>query len=245
MAEKSRKSKSEPKAKATKARQAKKTSSPPEKKKTARRSPRKAKARVEPETAPAEPPMGTRAPARLEDSQNRLQESLDGFFLRNEEGPFEGGMAVRSPRLAQEREYLSFRLSNEIFAVDIQFLREIIKPPVATPVPRTEALILGVFSLRGDILPLVDLRRFLRLDEAPVTRASRVLVMQLPRESVGLLVDQVRHVLSLTDDDIEPPPAVFGRMETEHLVGVGRYEGEMITLIDLREAVRLDPYVNK
>ena len=172
-------------------------------------------------------------------------EALDGFFLRDEEGGFDGGLAVRSSRQAEEREYLSFRLADEIFAVSIDFIREIMKPPISTPMPRTEPVILGVFSLRGDILPLVDFRILLRVDESPMTRKSRVLVVKLSSESVGLLVDEVMNVLRFAEDDIEPPPAVFGRMEAEHLLGVGRFEGVMITLIDLEEVVRLDPFVHK
>ncbi|MBW2699239.1 MAG: purine-binding chemotaxis protein CheW [Deltaproteobacteria bacterium] len=211
------------------------------------------KARPSRQKTPVTPPSDEDPPkaalsAQSEETAKPRQgfvDSLDAFFLRPEEGGFDGGLAVRRSSQAEEREYLSFRLADEIFAVSIDFIREIMKPPVSTPMPRTEPVILGVFSLRGDILPLVDFRILLRVDESPVTRKSRVLVVKLSDESVGLLVDEVMNVLRFAEDDIEPPPAVFGRMEAEHLVGVGRFEGVMITLIDLEEVVRLDPFVCK
>jgi purine-binding chemotaxis protein CheW len=62
-------------------------------------------------------------------------------------------------------------------------------------------------------------------------------------ELVGLLVDEVRHVIRLKDEDIEPPPGVFDRVEAEHIVGVGRQEGEMYTLLDLDSVIQIDRYL--
>ena len=72
---------------------------------------------------------------------------------------------------------------------------------------------------------------------------TRILIVQLKDEMVGLLVDEVRHVIRLKDEDVEPPPGVFDRMEAEHIVGVGRQEGEMYTLLDLDSVIQIDRYL--
>jgi len=140
-------------------------------------------------------------------------------------------------------EYLSFALSDELFAVNILHIKEIIKPPMITEVPRTEPVILGVLSLRGTIVPVVDLRRRLNLAVEPQTRKSRILIAEISYNLTGLLVDEVRQVIRLREDDIEQAPGVFDRAEAEHIAGVGRHEGEMYTLLDLESVVQIDKYI--
>ena len=106
-------------------------------------------------------------------------------------------------------------------------------------------MILGVLSLRGMIVPVVDLRLLIGLDELPQTRRSRILIVDADGELIGLLVDEVRHVIRLGEQDIEAPPPLFGRTETEHMLGVGRFDGEMYTLIDLLSIVDLDRFIDK
>lgn len=169
------------------------------------------------------------------DDPDRLEANApDIHFLSSETM---GGEAMQ--------EYLSFRLSDELFAVSILFIKEIIKPKVFTDVPRTAPVILGVLSLRGTIVPVVDLRLLIGLDELPQTRRSRILIVNAGDELVGLLVDEVRHVIRLGEHDIEPPPPVFDRTETEHMLGVGRFDGEMFTLIDLLSIVDLERFIDK
>ena len=140
-------------------------------------------------------------------------------------------------------EYLCFRLANELFAISIMFIREIIKPTTVTDLPRTEPEILGILSLRGTVVPVVDLRRLLGLDRTPGTRRARILIVDTQDELVGLLVDEVRHVIRLREDDVEPPPAVFGRSETEHMLGVGRVDGEMYILLDVHSVIKLEKFI--
>ncbi len=141
-------------------------------------------------------------------------------------------------------EYLSFRLADEQFAVSILYIKEIIKPSIFTSLPRTDPVVLGILSLRGTIVPVVDLRLLLGLEEQQQTRSSRILIVNSGGEQIGLLVDEVRHVIRLRDEDIEPTPAVFGRSEMEHMLGVGRYDGEMFTLVDLQAVVQLERLVH-
>jgi purine-binding chemotaxis protein CheW len=177
--------------------------------------------------------------------------ALEEFFVSPDEMDAAGAMSLdlyrdeMDTRLRAEgvQEYLSFVLADESYAVNIFHIKEIIKPPMITEVPRTERVILGVLNLRGMIAAVVDLRRRLGLEAAEQTRKSRILIVQLRDELVGLLVDEVRHVIRLKDEDIEPPPGVFDRVEAEHIVGVGRQEGEMYTLLDLDSVIQIDRYL--
>ncbi len=187
-----------------------------------------------------------------DDTQNKQREAmLKEFFASNEELDAVGAVALDMYqeqhgvmlRAAGVTEYLSFTLDNELFAVNIFHIKEIIKPPAITEVPRTEPVILGILSLRGTIAPVVDLRRRLGLKAAPVSRKSRILLVFLQQEMIGLLVDEVRHVVRLREEDIEPPPGVFDRTEAEHILGVGRQHGEMYTLLDLNSVIQIDKYL--
>ena len=187
----------------------------------------------------------------VEEPKDDHVRALQEFFVSPDEMDAAGAMSLdlyrdeMDTRLRAEgvQEYLSFVLADESYAVNIFHIKEIIKPPMITEVPRTERVILGVLNLRGMIAAVVDLRRRLGLDAAEQTRKSRILIVQLRDELVGLLVDEVRHVIRLKDEDIEPPPGVFDRVEAEHIVGVGRQEGEMYTLLDLDSVIQIDRYL--
>jgi chemotaxis signal transduction protein len=192
------------------------------------------------------------SPDALEAAASAFERALDEFFVSPDDQDRFEASAPDIHLLASEatsgeavQEYLSFRLSDELFAVSILFIKEIIKPPVFTAVPRTAPVILGVLSLRGTIVPVVDLRLLIGLDESPQTRRSRILIVDADGELIGLLVDEVRHVIRLGDQDIEPPPALFGRTETEHMLGLGRFDGEMFTLIDLLSIVDLERFIDQ
>jgi purine-binding chemotaxis protein CheW len=222
------------------------------KKKKAASSPKRPKKTPAPKTkTKKEPPEPAVSPVSTVDDDPHTR-ALDEFFASASELETVGSMSLDlyrdqlDSRLRAEgvQEYLSFVLANETFAVNIFGIKEIIKLPLITEVPRTEPVILGILSLRGTIAPVVDLRRRLNLETTPQTRKSRVLIVQSVDGLAGLLVDEVRHVIRLKDENIEPPPGVFDRAEAEHIVGVGRHEGEMYTLLELESVVQIDRFIN-
>ena len=199
----------------------------------------------------ASPPVLSSPPVPAEpEAPGRSRDVLDEFFAAPEE-VVHGGVSLEARDGGNEasrgaldaHEYLTFRLAEENFGLSILHIKEIIKPPLITPVPRTQEVILGILSLRGTVVPVVDLRRRLGLDAGPQTRKTRILIVQMESDLIGLLVDEVRHVIRLRESDIEPPPAVFGRVEVEHLRGVGRQEGEMYTLLDVASVVQIERYL--
>jgi purine-binding chemotaxis protein CheW len=144
------------------------------------------------------------------------------------------GYARRDRADEYQSEVLAFGLGREEYALDIQRIREIIKVRPMTEVPRAPSFIPGIISVRGAIVPVVDLRQRLRLVADPASKSSRILLVAKEAETYGLLVDDVRQVVRMRDEDIEPPPPMIGGVEAEFLSGIGRpRDGRMLILLHL------------
>jgi purine-binding chemotaxis protein CheW len=146
-----------------------------------------------------------------------------------------GSRAVRrSGEGGKRTEYLAFMLAGETYAVKIAVVAEILKPPPITEVPRAARNVLGVISVRGKLVTVVDLRRRFRLVESPVDRKSRILLAEAgDEEQIGLLVDEVMQVYRLAENEIEPAN-VLGGDQPAHIAGIGRPPGALLILLDLR-----------
>jgi len=136
------------------------------------------------------------------------------------------------------REFLVFLLVGELYGVDLTRIKEILSPPPITPVPRSARDVVGVCSVRGLLVTVHDLRRKLRLAERPLTRRARILLATSEAgEVIGLLVDEVRQVVRLSEAEIEVAASALGGDVAEHVLGVGRPEGAFLILLDLRAIV--------
>jgi purine-binding chemotaxis protein CheW len=136
------------------------------------------------------------------------------------------GWSRRGRQAHWHQEVLAFDLGPELYGVDIKRLRAIVTRRPVTEVPRTPPYLLGIVSLRGQVVPLVDLRRRLGLPPVEPGRSTRILVVDHAGEPFGLLVDGVRQVVRLAEEEIEVrPPALAGR-ESEFVAGIARPEAE-------------------
>jgi purine-binding chemotaxis protein CheW len=118
-------------------------------------------------------------------------------------------------------EVLAFKLASETYALPLAGVQEILKPPRITRVPRAAHEILGIVSVRGRVTTVIDLRRRLRVREAPVDKNTRVLLIDAGKEVLGLLVDAVLQVYRLFEDEVELASAV-GSDLNEYVMGIGR-----------------------
>ena len=131
------------------------------------------------------------------------------------------------------RELISFRIGAQEFCVDIMSVREIRGWTVATPLPRTPDFVRGVINLRGAVLPIVDLGARLGLGAADPTARHVIIVAQVQNQIVGLLVDAVSDILTVTDDMIQPTPDVASDMVRTFVRGLLAIEGRMVSFISL------------
>jgi purine-binding chemotaxis protein CheW len=131
------------------------------------------------------------------------------------------------------RELISFRVGVQEFCVDIMAVREIRGWTAATALPRSPGFVRGVINLRGAVLPIVDLAARLGFDSAEPTARHVIIVAQIGSQMVGLLVDAVSDILTVTDDVIQPTPEVASDTAKTFVRGLLAIDGRMISLIGL------------
>ena len=136
----------------------------------------------------------------------------------------------------REIELLSFLLGSEEYTVLVDDVREVLKVRDRTLVPNAPDYILGVTSLRGAMLPIIDLRTRLGLAAGESGEKSRIIVVHVADESVGLLVDRVTGVLRVSPDEIKPAPDNI-EQGAEYLRGIVRKNDKLYILLDLVKAV--------
>jgi len=167
-------------------------------------------------------------------------EALDELFagaadidLATEEIYLQGLQDQDAAANIEKQQWLTFGLGGEHYAVDIRYVRELIKPREITDIPRVPDFILGIISLRGIIVPIFDLRRRLKLEAAEIDLNTRIVVCEQGDRVAGLLVDNITQVVKFSEQEIEPPPAVLSGLDRELVEGVGRVQGKMVVLLDL------------
>jgi len=119
------------------------------------------------------------------------------------------------------REFLAFLLGPEAYALPLSCVREIMRVPTITEVPRAPYEVLGIVSVRGQVTTLIDLRRKLKVAEAPISTRTRVLLVDQGDEILGLLCDRVLQVHRLSEDEVEMS-SVLGREASSYVMGIGR-----------------------
>ncbi len=150
----------------------------------------------------------------------------------------ESGASISEP-LYNQMQVVSFRLYKEIYALNILYVQEIIKPLSVTHVPLASPWIAGVINLRGQIIPLIYLSRRLGLEQATYQRDTRFVIVRSREQSVGFVVDEVLEVLRLNADKTEPPPGHLDYREYIHTVS--KQERGMVMVLDLNKILYHHP----
>ncbi len=135
----------------------------------------------------------------------------------------------------QESQLVAFHLANEVYAVDISAINEIILLPEITHIPHTSQDILGVINLRGKIIPILDLRKRLGLPSAEASRATRVIVVEQAESAVGMIVDDVVGVVKIQSGEVEPPSELITNLDTDYIRGVGKVADSLLILLNLSQ----------
>lgn len=136
-----------------------------------------------------------------------------------------------------ERQLVVFDLAGEIYGVNIETVREIIRMQAVTYVPDAPDFVEGVINLRGRVIPVIDLRRRFGLTVTEETSDSRVLVVDSEGEDLGVIVDAVTEVQRIPEDSIEPVSSLVSTEQSDYIVGITKVGEQLIILLDLDRAI--------
>ncbi len=136
-------------------------------------------------------------------------------------------------------EVISFKLGDEIYGVKIDYVREILKPLEITPVPRTPSYLKGVTSLRGEIIPVFDLKERLGLEGIQQDKKRRILILSIRNETIGAVIDEVLGVIKLLKGSIDSTPTIITGIEVDFLEGVSLVDDRFIGLLNVEEVMKI------
>ncbi len=148
---------------------------------------------------------------------------------------------VKEHDMASNNELIAFRIGGQEFCVDIMSVRDIRGWTPTTPLPHSPEYVKGVINLRGSVLPVIDLAARLGFRSTEPTARHVIIVTQVGTQSVGLLVDAVSDILTITEDKIQPTPDVASELARCFMKGVLAIEGRMISLIGLDSVLQTHP----
>lgn len=134
-------------------------------------------------------------------------------------------------------QYLTFKLGDEMFALDVAQVREILDFTTITKVPRSPAFMRGVINVRGSVVPVVDLSAIFDLMPTEKTIDTRIVVMEIVNEDevmvVGALADAVHNVIDIPPDQIEAAPKVTTQFNSDFIKGIGKQQEDFIIILDI------------
>jgi purine-binding chemotaxis protein CheW len=144
-------------------------------------------------------------------------------------------MAVAA--ITETRQYLTFKLTEEVFAVDVAKVREILELTTITKVPRTPDYMRGVINLRGSVVPVIDMRLKFGMSATEKTVNTCIIVVEVQYDEeiivIGALADSVQEVFELEPDQIEPAPHIGTKCNTDFILGMGKNDGQFIMILNI------------
>jgi len=145
---------------------------------------------------------------------------------------------------AEPRQYLTFTLGGEMYAVETLSVKEIIEYGDLTVVPMMPECIRGVINLRGAVVPVVDLACRFGRRSTDLTRRTCIVIVEVEgegeRQDIGVIVDAVSEVLEIQGSQIEPAPAFGARIRTDFIHGMGKLDGKFVIILNVNKVLSLD-----
>jgi purine-binding chemotaxis protein CheW len=144
---------------------------------------------------------------------------------------------MSTTEITETRQYLTFKLGDEVFATDVAKVREVLDFTTITKIPRTPDFMSGVINLRGNVVPVVDLRLCFEMSKTVKTVNTCVVVVEMLLDGeptvIGALADSVEEVIDLEPDQIEPAPKIGTQMRTDFIKGMGKRDSQFIMILDI------------
>jgi purine-binding chemotaxis protein CheW len=146
--------------------------------------------------------------------------------------------------IAERSTYLTFGLGEEVFAIDVASVKEVLDLKDVTRIPQTPDYMKGVINLRGGVVPVIDMRLKYGLPISQSTVDSCIIVTEMELEGetvvVGALADSVREVLQISADQVEPPPKIGMKLESEFVQGIGKIGDDFVIILDVENTFSSD-----
>lgn len=131
-------------------------------------------------------------------------------------------------------QYIVIKIDNEQYGIDIKYIDNIVRMGKITRVPKVQRYFKGVINLRGEVIPVMDLRVKFGIEEMKETKDTRIIILKLDKQStVGIIVDAVREVVSLREIDMEKVTANTADSRTQYISVIGKHENELISIINI------------
>lgn len=141
-------------------------------------------------------------------------------------------------------QYLTFKLDDEIFALDVSKVREILEITSITKVPQTPAYMRGVINLRGSVVPVIDMRLKFGMSETNQTVNTCIIVTEVDMGGdttvLGTLADSVQEVVEMEPDSIEPAPHIGTKLNTDFIKGMGKVDTDFVMILDIDKVFSAD-----
>ncbi|MCS7175344.1 chemotaxis protein CheW [Pseudothermotoga sp.] len=134
-----------------------------------------------------------------------------------------------------ELKVVSFALANEKFALDIMNIDSIVEVGKIVRLPESADYVEGVMNLRGNVIPIINMKKKFSMPETGRSGSAKIIVVNMKDKKVGLLVDQVHEVLTLTDEQIEPPPTGLGGTRANFILGIAKINEELLIILNAEE----------
>jgi purine-binding chemotaxis protein CheW len=140
-------------------------------------------------------------------------------------------------KMGKEMQIVLFTLNEVLYGVDVNQVQGVLEVMEITKVPNAPHYIEGVTNLRGDVIPVVDLRKKFGLDYNQAESDGKMMVIGQGERATGILVDSVMEVLNISNDDVEEVPDVVSTVDSEHVLGVAKHKDDLVILLDLLNVV--------
>src|SRR5512135_3645900 len=146
--------------------------------------------------------------------------------------------------ITETTQYLTFKLDEEVFSLEISKVREVLDFTTITKVPRTPDFMRGVINLRGNVVPVVDMRLKFGMSKTEKTVNTCIIIVEISLDGdttiLGALADSVQEVIELEPGQIEPPPKIGTRLRTEFIKGMGKRDEQFIMILDIDKVFSAD-----
>jgi purine-binding chemotaxis protein CheW len=137
------------------------------------------------------------------------------------------------------KQFIIFKLGDEEYGVDTQKVKSIQEMMTIIRVPRTPSFIKGVINLRGDIIPVMDLRDRFNMPSVDATDETRIIILRLGESSMGVVVDSATETLQLSEDAIENITDFINDLSVDYVIGVGKINNRVVTLLNFEKLVKV------